>query len=60
MITIGVSFCVFQVEEIRGMIEKIAGNVEEVKKKHGAILAAPQPDDSKWSGLVDHTTIHPS
>ena len=50
----------FQVEEIRGMIEKIAGNVDEVKKKHGAILAAPQPDDSKWSELVDHTTIQPS
>ena len=36
-----------QVDEIRQMIEKIASNVEEVKKKHSAILAAPQTDDSK-------------
>ena len=34
-------------EEIRTNIEKIAANVEEVKKKHSAILSAPQPDDSK-------------
>jgi len=39
---------VLQVDEIRQMIEKIASNVEEVKKKHSAILAAPQTDDSKW------------
>ena len=38
---------VLQVDEIRQMIEKIASNVEEVKKKHSAILAAPQTDDSK-------------
>ena len=29
------------------MIEKIAANVDEVKKKHSAILSAPQTDDSK-------------
>lgn len=34
-----------QVEEIRKMIEKIASNVDEVKKMHSAILAAPQTDD---------------
>lgn len=43
----------FQVEEIREMIEKVASNVDEVKKKHGAILAAPQPDDSKRSLLAN-------
>uniref|UniRef100_A0A670JNG5 Syntaxin-1A n=1 Tax=Podarcis muralis TaxID=64176 RepID=A0A670JNG5_PODMU len=34
-----------QVEEIRGFIDKIAENVEEVKRKHSAILAAPNPDE---------------
>jgi hypothetical protein len=37
----------FQVDEIRGMIDKIAANVDEVKKKHSGILSAPQTDDSK-------------
>lgn len=35
-----------QVEEIREMIDKIQANVEEVKKKHSAILSAPQSDES--------------
>ncbi|XP_075761093.1 syntaxin-1A isoform X3 [Pelodiscus sinensis] len=35
-----------QVEEIRGFIDKISENVEEVKRKHSAILAAPNPDES--------------
>lgn len=34
-------------EEIREMIDKIQANVEEVKKKHSAILSAPQSDESK-------------
>lgn len=29
------------------MIDKIAANVDDVKKKHSAILSAPQSDDSK-------------
>lgn len=29
------------------MIDKIQANVEEVKKKHSAILSAPQTDESK-------------
>ena len=33
------------------MIEKIASNVEEVKKKHSAILSAPQTDDSECALL---------
>ena len=37
----------FQVDEIREMIDKIASNVDEVKKKHSAILSAPNTDDSK-------------
>jgi len=41
------SVYVFQVEEIREMIDKIQANVEEVKKKHSAILSAPQTDESK-------------
>ena len=28
-------------------IDKIQANVEEVKRKHSAILSAPQTDDSK-------------
>nr|KAF6356143.1 syntaxin 1A [Myotis myotis] len=32
-----------QVEEIRGFIDKISENVEEVKRKHSAILASPNP-----------------
>ncbi len=35
-----------QVEEIRENIDKIQNNVEEVKKKHSAILSAPQTDES--------------
>lgn len=38
---------VMQVNEIRSMIEKIAADVDEVKKKHSAILSAPHTDDSK-------------
>lgn len=30
------------------MIDKIQANVEEVKKKHSAILSAPQSDESKF------------
>ena len=37
-----------KVDEIRQMIEKISCNVDEVKKKHSAILSAPQTDDSKY------------
>lgn len=33
-----------QVEEIRGSIDLIASNVEEVKKKHSAILSNPVND----------------
>jgi len=29
------------------MIDKIASDVDEVKKKHSAILSAPQTDDSQ-------------
>lgn len=36
-----------EVEEIREMIDKIQANVEEVKKKHSAILSAPQSDESE-------------
>lgn len=34
--------------EIRENIDKIQANVEEVKKKHSAILSAPQTDESKY------------
>ena len=30
------------------MIDKIAVDVDEVKKKHSAILSAPQTDDSQY------------
>ncbi|GFV86940.1 syntaxin-1A [Trichonephila clavipes] len=42
-----------QVEEIRENIEKIQGNVEEVKKKHSAILSAPQTDEKVKQELED-------
>jgi len=46
------------VEEIHGMVEKISVDVEEVKRKHSAILAAPQSDDSMYSLLyVVHFTV---
>ncbi|NWW70138.1 STX1A protein, partial [Climacteris rufus] len=38
-----------QVEEIRGFIDKISENVEEVKRKHSAILASPNPDEIQAS-----------
>lgn len=42
------SYCPsLQVEEIRGFIDKISENVEEVKRKHSAILASPNPDESE-------------
>lgn len=42
-----------QVEEIRGMIDKISANVEEVKKKHSMILSAPQNDDKMKEELEE-------
>uniref|UniRef100_A0A1A9UFP4 t-SNARE coiled-coil homology domain-containing protein n=1 Tax=Glossina austeni TaxID=7395 RepID=A0A1A9UFP4_GLOAU len=42
-----------QVEEIRGMIDKVQENVEEVKKKHSAILSAPQSDEKTKQELED-------
>ncbi|KAF5307667.1 hypothetical protein FQR65_LT06722 [Abscondita terminalis] len=41
------------VEEIREMIDKIQANVEEVKKKHSAILSAPQSDEKTKQELED-------
>ncbi|XP_005986912.1 syntaxin-1A isoform X1 [Latimeria chalumnae] len=45
-----------QVEEIRGFIDKIAENVEEVKRKHSAILAAPNPDEKTKEELEELMT----
>ncbi|XP_049867549.1 syntaxin-1A isoform X4 [Pectinophora gossypiella] len=42
-----------EVEEIREMIDKIQANVEEVKKKHSAILSAPQSDEKMKQELED-------
>ncbi|VDI60071.1 syntaxin 1A [Mytilus galloprovincialis] len=42
-----------QVEEIRGMIDKISANVEDVKKKHSMILMAPQNDDKMKEELEE-------
>jgi phage shock protein A len=41
-----------QVEEIRRMVDQIAAKVDEVKRKHSSILAAPQTDESKQSDYV--------
>ncbi|NXP78498.1 STX1A protein, partial [Ramphastos sulfuratus] len=43
-----------QVEEIRGFIDKISENVEEVKRKHSAILASPNPDESESPPISWH------
>ncbi|XP_023230049.1 syntaxin-1A-like isoform X3 [Centruroides vittatus] len=42
-----------EVEEIRENIDKIQTNVEEVKKKHSAILSAPQTDEKIKQELED-------
>lgn len=42
-----------EVEEIRENITKIQTNVEEVKKKHSAILSAPQTDEKIKQELED-------
>ncbi|KAL6456414.1 hypothetical protein MHYP_G00349580 [Metynnis hypsauchen] len=34
-----------KVEEVRSVIDKISSQVNEVKKKHSAILSAPNPDE---------------
>ncbi|KAK1151940.1 syntaxin-1B [Acipenser oxyrinchus oxyrinchus] len=44
-----------QVEEIRGCIEKLCEDVEQVKKQHSAILAAPNPDEKTKQELEDLT-----
>lgn len=43
-------------EEIREMIDKIQTNVEEVKKKHSAILSAPQTDESEFPQFPHNRT----
>ncbi|XP_017290797.3 syntaxin-2 isoform X2 [Kryptolebias marmoratus] len=40
-----------RVEEVRGLIEKISYQVEEVRKLHSVILSAPNPDDSTKNQL---------
>ncbi|XP_020286185.1 syntaxin isoform X3 [Pseudomyrmex gracilis] len=42
-----------EVEEIREMIDRIQTNVEDVKKKHSAILSAPQTDEKVKQELED-------
>jgi len=44
------------VEEIRELIDSIQRNVEDVKKKHSAILSAPQTDESEFnvSSCIDY------
>ncbi|XP_043252324.1 syntaxin 1A isoform X2 [Colletes latitarsis] len=42
-----------EVEEIREMIDRIQMNVEDVKKKHSAILSAPQTDEKVKMELED-------
>lgn len=40
------------------MIERIQANVEEVKKKHSAILSAPQTDESELLILYKNIIFH--
>lgn len=42
-----------EVEEIRESIDKIQNNVEDVKRKHSAILSAPQTDEKMKQELED-------
>ncbi|XP_043571274.1 syntaxin-2 [Chiloscyllium plagiosum] len=44
-----------QVEDIRGCIDQIAENVEEVKKKHSVILSAPNPEGKTKEELEELT-----
>ncbi|KAJ8263236.1 hypothetical protein COCON_G00156930 [Conger conger] len=44
-----------RVEEIRGLIDKIWSEVEEVKKKHSMILSAPNPDEKTKEELEQLT-----
>ncbi|XP_076845123.1 syntaxin-2 isoform X3 [Brachyhypopomus gauderio] len=44
-----------KVEEVRGVIEKISSQVNEVKKKHSTILSAPNPDDRTQDELEQLT-----
>lgn len=41
------SYLLIQVEEVRGLIDKISHQVDEVRRMHSMILSAPNPDDSK-------------
>lgn len=41
------SYLLIQVEEARGLIDKISHQVEEVRRIHSMILSAPNPVDSK-------------
>ncbi|RLU25843.1 hypothetical protein DMN91_002004 [Ooceraea biroi] len=45
-----------EVEEIRELIDSIQRNVEDVKKKHSAILSAPQTDERVKQELEDLMT----
>ncbi|CAL8343209.1 unnamed protein product [Lota lota] len=40
-----------RVEDVRGLIDKISNQVEEVRKMHSTILSAPNPDDVTKEGL---------
>lgn len=42
---------IIKVEEIRGSVDLIASNVEEVKKKHSAILSNPVNDPSMFLAI---------
>ncbi|KAL4660412.1 syntaxin-2 isoform X2 [Arapaima gigas] len=44
-----------KVEEIRGLIDKISSQVEEVKKKYSMILSAPNPDQKTKEELEQLT-----
>ena len=48
-----------QEEDIRNNIDNIQKFVNEVKKLHSTILAAPTTDDSKHrtSNVINHTTF---
>lgn len=49
--------CVWKVGEVRRLIDKISSQVDEVVKKHSAILSAPNPEESEY-GLLTAAHIH--
>uniref|UniRef100_A0A8D3CJM4 Syntaxin 2 n=1 Tax=Scophthalmus maximus TaxID=52904 RepID=A0A8D3CJM4_SCOMX len=49
-----------RVEEVRGLIDKISYQVEEVRKMHSMILTAPNPDDTMEQSMPKDDAVNRS